>query len=118
MIFLTKCYNFTNFDCLFQLFQGNAADPDYRLIGCDAVVAIEMIEHMLPHDLERLVHTIFGFVKPWVAVITTPNGDFNVLFKSLEPNGFRRMDHYFEWSREQFNDWLVLCLLLILRQFP
>ncbi|XP_038209491.1 uncharacterized protein LOC119830513 [Zerene cesonia] len=87
------------------LFQGNAADPDYRLIGCDAVVAIEMIEHMLPHDLERFIHTVFGFIKPWVVILTTPNGDFNVLFKSLEKNGLRRLDHFFEWSREQFNDW-------------
>ncbi|XP_052747558.1 uncharacterized protein LOC112054307 [Bicyclus anynana] len=87
------------------LFEGNAADPDYRLIGCDAVVAIEMIEHMLPHDLERLIHTIFGFIKPWVAIITTPNGDFNVLFKAMQKNGLRRMDHFFEWSREQFHDW-------------
>ncbi|XP_013183355.2 uncharacterized protein LOC106129367 isoform X1 [Amyelois transitella] len=94
------------------LFQGNAADPDYRLIGCDAVVAIEMIEHMLPHDLDRLVHTIFGFVKPWIAVITTPNGDFNPLFKSMEKNGLRRLDHFFEWSREQFHDW---CSNIVLR---
>ncbi|GBP96127.1 Small RNA 2'-O-methyltransferase [Eumeta japonica] len=87
------------------LLQGNAADPDYRLIGCDAVVAIEMIEHMVPHDLERLVHTVFGFIKPWIAIFTTPNADFNILFKALESNGLRRLDHYFEWSREQFNDW-------------
>ncbi|XP_045761580.1 uncharacterized protein LOC123864895 isoform X2 [Maniola jurtina] len=87
------------------LFQGNAADPDYRLIGCDAVVAIEMIEHMLPHDLERLIHTVFGFIKPWVAIFTTPNGDVNVLFKALQKNGLRRLDHMFEWSREQFHDW-------------
>ncbi|XP_072935151.1 uncharacterized protein Hen1 [Epargyreus clarus] len=87
------------------LYQGNAADPDYRLIGCDAVVAIEMIEHMLPHDLERLVHNVFGFIKPQIAVFTTPNGDFNVLFKALEKNGLRRLDHFFEWTREQFHDW-------------
>ncbi|XP_030031096.2 uncharacterized protein LOC115447932 isoform X2 [Manduca sexta] len=87
------------------LYQGNAADPDYRLIGCDAVIAIEMIEHMLPHDLDRLVHTVFGFIKPWVVIFTTPNGDFNVLFKSLEKNGLRRLDHFFEWSREQYHDW-------------
>ncbi|KAH9645783.1 hypothetical protein HF086_012510 [Spodoptera exigua] len=90
------------------LFQGNAADPDYRLIGCDAVIAIEMIEHMLPHDLERLVHTVFGFIKPWVVIFTTPNADFNVLFKALEKNGLRRMDHFFEWTREQFNDCDIL----------
>ncbi|KPJ06663.1 Small RNA 2'-O-methyltransferase [Papilio machaon] len=94
------------------LFEGNAADPDYRLIGCDAVVAIEMIEHMLPHDLDRLVHNIFGFIQPQVAVITTPNADFNVLFKSMENNGLRRWDHLFEWSREQFNDW---CSNIVLR---
>ncbi|XP_026728682.1 uncharacterized protein LOC113494504 isoform X3 [Trichoplusia ni] len=87
------------------LFQGNAADPDYRLIGCDAVVAIEMIEHMLPHDLDRLVHTVFGFIKPWIVIFTTPNADFNVLFKALEKNGLRRWDHLFEWTREQFHDW-------------
>ncbi|XP_063891069.1 uncharacterized protein LOC110379170 [Helicoverpa armigera] len=87
------------------LFQGNAADPDYRLIGCDAVIAIEMIEHMLPHDLDRLVHTVFGFIKPWIVVFTTPNADFNVLFKALEKNGLRRWDHLFEWTREQFHDW-------------
>ncbi|XP_013166440.1 PREDICTED: uncharacterized protein LOC106116927 [Papilio xuthus] len=94
------------------LFEGNAADPDYRLIGCDAVVAIEMIEHMLPHDLDRLVHNIFGFIQPQVTVITTPNADFNVLFKSMEKNGLRRWDHLFEWSREQFNDW---CSNIVLR---
>lgn len=88
-----------------SLLQGNAADPDYRLIGCDAVIAIEMIEHMLPHDLERLVHTVFAFIKPWIVIFTTPNGDFNVLFKSLEKNGLRRLDHFFEWSRDQFHDW-------------
>lgn len=95
-----------------QLFQGNAADPDYRLIGTDAVVAIEMIEHMLPHDLERMVHTVFGFIKPWVAVFTTPNADFNALFKSMEKNGLRRWDHFFEWTREQFHDWYVVYSLV------
>ncbi|XP_047541791.1 uncharacterized protein LOC125074500 [Vanessa atalanta] len=105
---LLECENYvskTESPLQVTLFQGNAADPDYRLIGCDAVIAIEMIEHMLPHDLERFVHTVFGFIKPRVAIITTPNGDFNVLFKALEKNGLRRLDHFFEWSREQFHDW-------------
>lgn len=92
---------------LLQLFQGNAADPDYRLIGCDAVVAIEMIEHMLPHDLDRLVHNIFGFIQPYIVVITTPNAEFNTLFKAMKKNGLRRLDHFFEWTREQFYDWYV-----------
>ncbi|XP_063392643.1 uncharacterized protein LOC134678123 [Cydia fagiglandana] len=94
------------------LLQGNAADPDYRLIGCDAVIAVEMIQKLLPHDLDRLVHNVFGFVKPWVVLFTTPNADFNCLLKNLDKNGLRQSDHYFEWTREQLHDW---CSNIVLR---
>ncbi|XP_061715636.1 uncharacterized protein LOC133523910 isoform X2 [Cydia pomonella] len=94
------------------LLQGNAADPDYRLIGCDAVIAIEMIQKLLPHDLDRLVHNVFGFIKPWVALFTTPNADFNCLMKNLDKNGLRQSDHYFEWTREQLHDW---CSNIVMR---
>ncbi|XP_063633848.1 uncharacterized protein LOC134804667 isoform X2 [Cydia splendana] len=94
------------------LLQGNAADPDYRLIGCDAVIAIEMIQKLLPHDLDRLIHNVFGFVKPWVVLFTTPNADFNCLMKNLNKNGLRQSDHYFEWTREQLHDW---CSNIVMR---
>ncbi|XP_063547561.1 uncharacterized protein LOC134755014 [Cydia strobilella] len=94
------------------LLQGNAADPDYRLIGCDAVIAIEMIQKLLPHDLDRLIHNVFGFVKPWVVLFTTPNADFNCLMKNLDKNGLRQSDHYFEWTREQLHDW---CSNIVMR---
>ncbi|XP_063373873.1 uncharacterized protein LOC134661657 [Cydia amplana] len=94
------------------LLQGNAADPDYRLIGCDAVIAIEMIQKLLPHDLDRLIHNVFGFVKPWVVLFTTPNADFNSLMKNLDKNGLRQSDHYFEWTRDQLHDW---CSNIVMR---
>lgn len=49
---------------------------------------------------------IFGFIYPKVAVFTTPNADFNVLFEHAKfPNGFRHDDHKFEWTQQQFRDW-------------
>uniref|UniRef100_A0A0A9Y9Z0 Small RNA 2'-O-methyltransferase n=1 Tax=Lygus hesperus TaxID=30085 RepID=A0A0A9Y9Z0_LYGHE len=82
---------------------GSVADPDVRLFGTDIVVAIELIEHLYPEPLEELPYNIFGVIQPEVAVFTTPNSDFNVLFNDLI--GFRHDDHKFEWSREQFKDW-------------
>lgn len=54
-------------------------------------------------DLKKLPGTIFGFVRPKVAVITTPNRDFNVVFPELR--GMRHWDHKFEWSRAEFQSW-------------
>lgn len=48
-------------------------------------------------------YNIFGYIKPKLAVITTPNADFNVLFPNF--SGFRHPDHKFEWTREQFQNW-------------
>lgn len=47
-------------------------------------------------------------MQPKVAVFSTPNADYNVIFKrfnSLLPNGFRHTDHKFEWTREEFKSW-------------
>ncbi|XP_071439262.1 small RNA 2'-O-methyltransferase [Hetaerina americana] len=88
-----------------KVLAGSIAKPDPCLMGCDAVIAIELIEHLYPNDLEEVPFTIFGFIHPSVALITTPNGDFNVLFGQM--HGFRHPDHKFEWSRVQFQDWAM-----------
>lgn len=61
------------------------------------------IEHLYPDDLDAFPYTVFGFIKPQVAIVTTPNADFNVLFKEMK--AFRHPDHKFEWTRQQFQDW-------------
>jgi hypothetical protein len=53
--------------------------------------------------LEAVPYTVFGFIQPLIAIFTTPNADFNVLFPDLA--GFRHPDHKFEWSQFQFEDW-------------
>ena len=61
---------------------------------------------MDPPELEALPYTILGLVKPRIAVFTTPNVEFNVLFTNRGPESvFRHPDHRFEWTRQQFEDW-------------
>ncbi|XP_014284423.1 uncharacterized protein Hen1 [Halyomorpha halys] len=88
-----------------SIFHGSATEPDVRLKYTNAVVAIELIEHMYPPELDDLPYNIFGVIQPDVAIFTTPNADFNVLFTTLKPNTFRHYDHKFEWTRQQFEDW-------------
>ena len=61
------------------------------------------IEHLYPETLEEVPFTVFGYIEPLVAVFTTPNSEFNVLFPNL--SGFRHHDHKFEWTRSQFEEW-------------
>lgn len=86
-----------------QFLRGNISSQDSRLIGFDAVTCIELIEHLKEKDLQGMPETIFGFIRPRVAVITTPNRDFNVVFPELQ--GMRHWDHKFEWSRAEFEQW-------------
>ena len=52
--------------------------------------------------------TVFGQLSPKVVIVTTPNVEFNVLFPGLK--GFRHYDHKFEWTRAEFQEWLVVVL--------
>ncbi|XP_076673709.1 hen1 methyltransferase isoform X1 [Andrena cerasifolii] len=86
-----------------EICEGSVTYNDKKLEKTDAVICIELIEHLYPDTLEDLPYNIFGFIKPKLAVMTTPNADFNVLFPNF--SGFRHADHKFEWSRQQFQDW-------------
>ncbi|XP_046739216.1 uncharacterized protein LOC124407275 [Diprion similis] len=90
--------------------EGSVTHNDKKLANSDAVICIELIEHLHANELETFPRNVFGFIKPQVAIITTPNADFNVLFKNR--NGFRHPDHKFEWTRAQFQDWANNIILL------
>lgn len=66
---------------------------------------LSRIEHLQPEDLKPLTSNIFGFIRPKIAIFSTPNQEFNVLFPQL--SGFRHWDHKFEWTRSQFTEWYV-----------
>lgn len=61
------------------------------------------VEHLYADTLKQVPTTIFKHIKPVIAVFTTPNADFNVLFNLGK--GFRHPDHKFEWTRLEFEDW-------------
>lgn len=86
-----------------KIFAGSIADPDHRILDSDAVIGIEIIEHLFPDVLEAVPYTVFHCIRPKLAIFTTPNADFNILF--LKDRKFRHIDHKFEWTREQFESW-------------
>jgi 3' terminal RNA ribose 2'-O-methyltransferase Hen1 len=86
-----------------QLFHGALTYEDERYTGFDAAVLMEVIEHVDPPRLEALERVVFGAAKPGAVIVTTPNGEYNVLYEGL--GGMRHPDHRFEWNRAEFADW-------------
>jgi hypothetical protein len=62
------------------------------------------IEHLHSDVLNAVPHTVFEFIRPALALFTTPNVEFNILFPNFHTE-FRHDDHKFEWTRKQLKDW-------------
>lgn len=89
-----------------DVLKGDLSQKECALKGFDAITCIELIEHMTEPVLKLLVENIFGFIRPKVVIISTPNAEFNVLFTGLnETSKLRHWDHKFEWTRQQFQEW-------------
>lgn len=88
-----------------SLFCGSAENFDPRIQGFEAATLIEVIEHLHQDTLVRVTENVFGCLKPRLCFVTTPNSEFNVLFKNADPTQFRHWDHKFEWTRGQFSSW-------------
>ena len=88
-----------------NLLQGSLTYRDSRLVGHDAAIAMEVIEHIDETRLDTFEEVVFGATKPGAVLITTPNAEYNRLFDGLPAGEFRHRDHRFEWTREQFQRW-------------
>jgi 3' terminal RNA ribose 2'-O-methyltransferase Hen1 len=88
-----------------ELLHGSFTYRDARLTGMDVALAIEVIEHLEPDRVDAFTRNLLGFVAAPVAVVTTPNAEFNVRFAGLAAGAFRHDDHRFEWTRAQFRAW-------------
>ena len=88
-----------------DLLQSSLTYTDERLTGLDAVVLMEVIEHVDPPRLGALEQTVFSAARPGTVVVTTPNAEHNVRFAGLGSGAMRHPDHRFEWTRPQFRDW-------------
>ncbi|ARC58197.1 Ubiquinone biosynthesis O-methyltransferase [Frondihabitans sp. 762G35] len=88
-----------------RLVQSSVTYQDDRLAGLDAIVLMEVIEHVDEERLPALESSIFDAAAPGAVVVTTPNADFNGLFDTLPAGVFRHADHRFEWTRAEFAAW-------------
>jgi 3' terminal RNA ribose 2'-O-methyltransferase Hen1 len=79
------------------------ADPELK--GYDAAVLMEVVEHLDPDRLPALEHSVFVVARPRTVLVTTPNVEYNALFKTLPEGRHRHSDHRFEWTRAEFEDW-------------
>ncbi len=88
-----------------ELIQSSATYRDVRLQGFDAMVLMEVIEHVDLARLPALVRSVFSQARPRTVLVTTPNSEYNVLYPGLEAGSFRHVDHRFEFTRAQFEQW-------------
>ena len=88
-----------------ELAQSSAVYRDDRLLGYDAVVLMEVIEHVDAARLPALERTVFGHARPVSVLVTTPNAEYNVRYEFLAAGSMRHRDHRFEWTREEFAAW-------------
>lgn len=88
-----------------KLIQGSLVYRDARLNGFDAAAAVEVIEHLEPERLAAFERVLFEFARPKIAIITTPNREYNGQWESLPAGSMRHRDHRFEWTRAEFSEW-------------
>jgi len=88
-----------------RLIQGALTYTDERLVGYDAAVLMEVIEHVDAPRLPALERAVFGAAAPGAVVVTTPNVEYNARYEWLPAGQVRHPDHRFEWTRAEFVAW-------------
>lgn len=88
-----------------RLIQSSLTYRDDRLAGLDALVLVEVIEHIDPPRLGAVERTVFAEAGPAMVIVTTPNAEHNVRYEFLAVGELRHRDHRFEWTRAEFAAW-------------
>lgn len=87
-----------------ELIQGSVVYRDRRFAGYDAVVLMEVIEHLDEGRLPAMERVVFGGARPGTVIVTTPNAEYNARY-GMEAHERRHTDHRFEWDRARFAAW-------------
>jgi 3' terminal RNA ribose 2'-O-methyltransferase Hen1 len=88
-----------------RLLHGSVVYRDERIRGFDAIVLMEVVEHVDESRLPALEDAVFADAAPAAVIVTTPNAEYNALYENLPAGRFRHDDHRFEWTRQQFRSW-------------
>ncbi|SDT04926.1 3' terminal RNA ribose 2'-O-methyltransferase Hen1 [Microlunatus soli] len=89
-----------------RLRQSSAVYRDNELAGFDAIVLMEVIEHLDPDRVGDLERVVFGSARPGTVIVTTPDRSANADYPGLAAGALRHPDHRFEWDREEFAHWV------------
>jgi hypothetical protein len=84
-----------------SLIQSSVTDRDQRLAGLDALVLMEVIEHIDQPRLAALERTVFAEARPEHVVVTTPNSEYNIRFEFLSA-GRCGTAITAQWTRPEF----------------
>ncbi|MDN5558476.1 MAG: 3' terminal RNA ribose 2'-O-methyltransferase Hen1 [Ruaniaceae bacterium] len=84
--------------------QSSVTYRDDVLAGFDALLLVEVIEHVDPGRHDSLEANVFEHARPRHVIVTTPNAEHNALY-GLAPGELRHTDHRFEWTRGEFEEW-------------
>jgi 3' terminal RNA ribose 2'-O-methyltransferase Hen1 len=87
------------------LMQSSLTYRDDRIAGFDAIVLMEVIEHVDVTRLASVERSVFDHASPRTVVVTTPNAEHNVRYPDLAHGRHRHSDHRFEWTRAEFSAW-------------
>ncbi|MFV0285464.1 MAG: 3' terminal RNA ribose 2'-O-methyltransferase Hen1 [Demequina sp.] len=87
------------------LIQSSATYRDARLAGFDAIVLMEVIEHVDAERLGALERAVFAHARPRHVLVTTPNAEYNALYEGLDEGSMRHHDHRWEATRAEFTAW-------------
>ncbi|MBD0021280.1 3' terminal RNA ribose 2'-O-methyltransferase Hen1 [Gordonia pseudamarae] len=86
------------------VWQSSLMYTDPRCRGFDAVVLMEVIEHIDTDRLAVAEYSVFDAMAPRTVVVTTPNREHNIVF-GLADGELRHRDHRFEFTRDEFAGW-------------
>lgn len=75
-----------------------AENPEFLLYN--AIVLMEVIEHLETEELNLLFQNIFRIAPPLI-IVTSPNRDYNYHYPTLY-NGLRHSSHKFEFTVNEF----------------
>lgn len=84
--------------------QSSVTYVDDQLSGLDAILLVEVLEHIDPERHPSLENAVFGAAKPRNVILTTPNVEYNAVY-GLAAGQLRHPDHRFELTRDEFEVW-------------
>ncbi|KAJ3546878.1 hypothetical protein NMY22_g1864 [Coprinellus aureogranulatus] len=119
----TYTINLTRFEPLdVKLWEGGLEVINEEFVGIECIVSTEVIEHLSPSIYPFFDPVLLGVYHPKFLLVTTPSYTFNARFTSpnaptsvrqgfRDPTGrtdrvFRHSDHKFEWTTEEFEEWV------------